>query len=110
MTGRDNIDDAQATVAALRAEVAAQRELLRDLLRFGDTRKSRDAIRSHLAGAAVPADAHVLPQAIRIAGAKMANTCFNWAQERRFTEHERAMLKRMQEDWDEALLALEAKP
>jgi hypothetical protein len=57
---RDNVDDAQALVAALRAEVAAQRELLRDLLRFGDTRKSRDAIRSHLAGAAVPAaEGHV---------------------------------------------------
>lgn len=68
MTGRDLIDDASAVVASLRAEVAAQRALLERVLCSvetdaigpemrisGDTLRVRDAIRAHLAGAAVPA-------------------------------------------------------
>lgn len=48
-------------------------------------------------------------RALRLAGAKMANTCFNWAQSKRFDERERKMLKEMQVAWDDALFALALK-
>jgi hypothetical protein len=100
---RDNIDDASATVAALRAEVAAQRELLEgiaaaltphataDWIERGEYELGRgahhmiifvsakaavnvaqriDAIRSHLAGAAVPAEAHVFRELCPLCGLK----------------------------------------
>jgi hypothetical protein len=66
------------------------------------------AARASLSTPAAPVVPEPLTDELLAAGTALSNVAFNWAQQDRFTEAERAMLKAAQKRWDAARAALAA--